>query len=136
MADDGTVSILRLVTTYQTNGSGMPDDSYLDAETMNQLAYVIRDLRSFQAPYLTKKLVSDATAIPAGSSAINAPVVKQALISRYRQLEAGGYVQNSAKFAAAILVKNIGGGRLQELLPVDVANQVRNIAMLIQFRKS
>lgn len=136
VADDGTVSILRLVTTYQTNGSDMPDDSYLDAETMNQLAYVIRDLRSFQAPYLTKKLVSDTTAIPAGSSAINAPVVKQALISRYRQLEVNGYVQNSTTFAAGILVKNIGGGRLQESLPIDVANQVRNIAMLIQFRKS
>ncbi|MGO2957420.1 MAG: phage tail sheath subtilisin-like domain-containing protein [Acetobacter sp.] len=136
VADDGTVAILRLITTYQTNASGFADDSYLDAETMNQLAYAIRDLRAFQSRYLTKKLVSDNTAIPAGSSAINAAVVKQALISRYRQLEASGYVQNSANFAAGIVVKNVGGGRLQESLPIDVANQVRNIAMLIQFRKS
>lgn len=136
VADDGTVAILRLITTYQKNAAGFADDSYLDAETMNQLAYVIRDLRSFQAPYLVKKLVSDSTAIPAGSSAINAPVVKQALISRYRQLEDDGYVQNSTNFAANIVVKNIGSGRLQEALPIDVANQVRNIAMLVQFRKS
>lgn len=136
VADDDTVSILRLITTYQENGTGLPDDSYLDAETMNQLAYVIRDLRSFQAPYLTRKLVSDSTAIPAGSNAINAPVVKQALISRYRQLETGGYVQNSGAFAAGIVVQNAGGGQLRELLPIDVVNQVRTIPMLIQFRKS
>lgn len=136
VGDDGTVYILRLITTYQENAAGMPDDSYLDAETMNQLAYVIRDLREFQAPYLTKKLVSDTTRIAAGSNAINAPVVKQALISRYTALEDAGYVQNSANFAAAIIVQNAGGGQLRELLPIDVVNQVRDIPMLIQFRKS
>nr|WP_255663248.1 phage tail sheath subtilisin-like domain-containing protein [Komagataeibacter sp. FNDCR2] len=136
VGDDGTVYILRLITTYQENAAGMPDDSYLDAETMNQLAYVIRDLRAFQAPYLVKKLVSDTTRIAAGSNAINAPVVKQALISRYVELETGGYVQNSANFAAGIIVQNAGGGQLRELLPIDVVNQVRDVPMLIQFRKS
>lgn len=136
VGDDSTVYILRLITTYQENAAGMPDDSYLDCETMNQLAYVIRDLREFQTPYLTKKLVSDTTRIAAGSNAINAPVVKQALISRYAALEDAGYVQNSANFAAAIIVQNAGGGQLRELLPIDVVNQVRDIPMLIQFRKS
>ncbi|AQS88014.1 hypothetical protein AA101099_1398 [Neoasaia chiangmaiensis NBRC 101099] len=42
VADDGTVSVLRLTTTYQTNPAGMADDSYLDVETLNTLAYVIR----------------------------------------------------------------------------------------------
>ncbi|QHC36459.1 phage tail sheath subtilisin-like domain-containing protein [Komagataeibacter xylinus] len=136
VGDDDTVYILRMVTTYQEDASGMADDAYLDAETMNQLAYVIRDLRAFQAPYLTKKLVSDTTRIAAGSDAISASVVKQALISRYATLETAGYVQNSANFAAGILVQNAGGGQLRELLPVDVVNQVRDIPMLIQFRKS
>jgi len=136
VADDGTVSVLRLITTYQTNPAGMADDSYLDVETLNTLAYVIRDLRAFQALYLKMKLVSDTTRIAGGSNAINAPVVKQALISRYRYLETQGYVQNSDNFAAAIVVQNKGGGVLAESLPIDVANQVRDIPMLIQFRKS
>jgi len=136
VGDDGTVSILRLITTYQTNAAGVPDDSYLDVETMNTLAYVIRDLRTFQQPYLAMKLVSDTTRIPGGSGAINAPVVRQALIGRYRFLETAGYVQNSATFAANIIVQNKGGGQLAESLPIDVANQVRTIPMLIQFRKS
>ncbi|AOX18178.1 hypothetical protein A0U89_06985 [Kozakia baliensis] len=136
VSDDGTVSILRLITTYQENVAGSPDDSYLDVETMNTLAYVIRDLRTFQQPYLAMKLVSDTTRIPGGSGCINAPVVKQALIGRYRFLETAGYVQNSANFAAAIIVQNKGAGQLAESLPIDVANQVRTIPMLIQFRKS
>lgn len=136
VGDDGTVYILRLVTTYQQNASGEADNSYLDAETMNQLAYVIRDLRAFQQPYLAMKLVSDATTIQSGSNAINAPVLKQALISRYRALEIAGYVQNSATFAQNIIVQNAGGGQVRESLPVDLANQVRDIPMLIQFRKS
>lgn len=136
VADDGTVSILRMITTYQTNAAGAPDDSYLDVETLNTLAYVIRDLRTFQQPYLAMKLVSDTTRIPGGSGCINAPVVRQGLIGRYRFLETAGYVQNSANFAAAIVVQNKGGGQLAESLPIDVANQVRTIPMLIQFRKS
>lgn len=134
--DDGTVYIERLITSYQKNADGQTDDSYLDVETMNTLAYVIRDLQAFQQPYLKMKLVSDTTPILYGSNCISAPVLKQALISEYRSLETQGYVQNSTTFAKNIVVNNAGGGLLQESLPVDVANQVRDIAMLIQFRKS
>jgi len=136
VADDGTVSIQRLITTYQLNAAGMADNAYLDVETLNTLAYVIRDLRAFQSPYLTMKLVSDTTAIAGGSNALNARAVRQALISRYRQLETAGYVQGSDDFASGIVVENKGGGVLAESLPINVANQVRDIPMLIQFRKS
>jgi phage tail sheath gpL-like len=136
VADDGTVSIDRMITSYQTNAQGAPDNSYLDVETMDTLAYVIRDLQAFQLPYLTMKLVSDGTPIPYGSNCTSAPVVKQALISEYARLQGLGYVQNSTTFAQNIVVTNAGNGLLQEGLRIDVANQVRDIAMLIQFRKS
>jgi phage tail sheath gpL-like len=137
VGDDGTVIIERMCTTYQRNLAGAADDSYLDVETMYGLMYVARDLSNYLLTrYARKKLVSDTTPILAGSNCVSAQLIKASTVSEYRALEAGGYVQNSDIFAANIVAENAGSGLVKILAPVDLVNQLRQIAILLQFSKS
>ena len=134
---DNTVIIERAATTYQKNAAGATDNSYLDVETMYGLMFVARDLSNYLLTrYARKKLVSDTTVILAGSNCVNAPMIRASVISEYRALEAAGYVQNSRQFAANVLVEDAGNGLVKVLAPVDLVNQLRQIAILLQFRKS
>ena len=137
VGDDGTVIMERMCTTYQKNAAGATDNSYLDVETMYGLMFVSRDLSNYLLTrYARKKLVSDTTQILAGSNCVNAPMIKASVCSEYRALEAAGYVQNSSIFAQSIIVENAGNGLVKILAPVDLVNQLRQIAILLQFRKS
>ena len=133
----GQVIIERMCTTYRQNMAGAPDNSYLDVETMYGLMYVARDLTNYLLTrYARKKLVSDVTVIQPGSNCVNTTMIGASIISEYRVLEAAGYVQNSTIFAANLIVENAGGGLVKVLAPVDLVNQLRQIAILLQFRKS
>jgi phage tail sheath gpL-like len=133
----GQVIIERMCTTYQQNLAGAPDNSYLDVETMYGLMFVARDLTNYLlSRYARKKLVSDTTIIQPGSNCVNTIMIGASVVSEYRALEAGGYVQNSTIFAANLIVENAGNGLVKILAPVDLVNQLRQIAILLQFRKS
>jgi len=135
--DDGTVIVERMTTTYQENAAGAPDNSYLDVETMYGLMFVARQMSDYLLTrYARKKLVSDTTPILYGSNCVSAPLIKASVIVDYRALEAQGYVQNSAIFAQNVVVENAGNGLVKILAPVDLVNQLRQIAILLQFRKS
>jgi phage tail sheath gpL-like len=137
VADDGTVVIERMTTTYQKNAAGSVDDAYLDVETMFSLMYVARDLaRYLLTKYARKKLVSNETPVLPGSNCVNPLMIKASTVAEYRALEAGGFVQNSRNFARDVVVENAGRGLVKILAPVDVVNQLRQIAVLLQFRKS
>ncbi len=132
----GQVQIERVVTTYQTNASGSPDDSYLDVETMATLAYVCRDLRTYlSTQFARKKIVSDATRVT-GPNITSPLVIRASVISRYRLKEQQGYVQNSAIFAAQVQVEAAGSGLVKILWPGDLVGQLRQLAILVQFQKS
>jgi phage tail sheath gpL-like len=134
---DNTVMIERMCTTYQKNVAGAADNSYLDVETMYGLMFVARDLANYLLTrYARKKLVSDTTPILAGSNCVNAPMIKASVVMEYRALQTAGYVQNADQFAKGILVENAGNGLVKILAPVDLVNQLRQIAILLQFRKS
>jgi len=137
VGDDGTVIIERMATTYQKNAAGAPDNSYLDVETMYGLMFVARQMSDYLLTrYARKKLVSDQTPILYGSNCVNAPLIKASVIVDYRALEQQGYVQNAATFARNVVVENAGNGLVKILAPVDLVNQLRQIAILLQFRKS
>ncbi|NYY11389.1 phage tail protein, partial [Escherichia coli] len=46
VSDDDTVTLENTITTYQTNGYGAADDSYLQIETMYTLMYVMRSMKT------------------------------------------------------------------------------------------
>lgn len=134
---DGTVLTENIITTYQTNAQGTPDNSYLEVETMFQLMLEIRTLQTMlTSKYARAKLASDASRPPAGSGLVTPSIIKADIIALYQEREAGGYVQNSGAFAQAVQVnKNTQNpNRVDILWPGTPVNQMRTFATLVQFR--
>lgn len=136
VADDGTVSIENLITTYQKNSFGDADDSYLEVETMNTLTYVLRDLKSVvTTKYARKKLAADGTRVVAGTNVVTPSMIRADLIARYQTLEENGYVQGSAVFAQGLIVQqnSVNPNRVDVLYPAILIDQLRVLALLMQF---
>lgn len=136
VADDGTVSIENLITTYQKNSFGNADNSYLEVETMNLLAFVLRDLKSLvTTKYGRKKLAADGTRVEPGTNVVTPSMIKSDLIARYQTLERNGYVQGSAIFAQGLIVQqnSQNPNRVDVLYPAYLIDQLRVFALLMQF---
>lgn len=137
VGDDGTVFIENLITTYQKNAFGAPDNSYLQIETMFTLAYVLRALKSVvTSKYARVKLAANGTRFQAGSNVVTPNVIRADLIAQYRQLEAQGLVQNGDAFKNALVVQQnaTNPNRVDVLYPSTLINQLRVFALLAQFR--
>lgn len=134
---DGTVIIERLATTYQKNAAGVADNSWLDVETNASLAYVDRDLHDYLlSVFPSKVFVPDNTPAPTGSNRINARTVRAAIVSRYYYLQDEvGIVVNADQFAAQVQAESAGNGLCKVMAPVQLCNQLRQIAILVQFTK-
>jgi phage tail sheath gpL-like len=116
----GAVRIERAITTYQENSFGQADPSYLDSETLHQLANIIRRLRfRITQKYPRHKLANDGTRYGAGQAIVTPKVIRGEILAEYAQLELLGQVENAKLFA---------------LLPPDLVNQLRVFAVLAQFR--
>ena len=112
---DGSVSILRAVTTYQKNAYGTTDTLYLDTETLYTAMAVSRQLKSDALTAFPRaKLVADGTSFGPGTSFTNGqpdqPVatpgsIKAAIIASYRRMMKRGLVQNIEAFIAGLIVQ-------------------------------
>lgn len=133
----GAVHLERLVTTYQTNALGQADNSYLDVETLFTLMAVLRAYALLMSTKFARvKLGSDGVRYPAGANVVTPSTIKAELVALYRSLETdSAWVQNSDAFAAAVSVtKSTSPGRVDVLLPIIVIGQLRELAMLVQFK--
>ncbi|CAG9172395.1 phage tail sheath subtilisin-like domain-containing protein [Cupriavidus respiraculi] len=133
----GVVRIERAITTYQKNLWGQPDPSYLDSETMHQLAAILRRLRNaITTKYPRHKLADDGTQFGAGAAIVTPSVIRGELLAQYAAMEDEGLVENSRAFAANLIVERDANdpNRLNVLLPPDLVNQLRVFAVLAQFR--
>jgi len=135
--DDGTVQVENLITTYQKNAWGSPDNSYLEVETMFTLMYVTRDLKTLiTSKFGRMKLVDDGTRFRAGAPIVTPKIIKGELLSRYTQLEFEGFVQDSDAFASGLLVTKSkdNPNRVDVLWDGILVNQLRIVALINQFR--
>jgi phage tail sheath gpL-like len=133
----GVVRIERAITTYQKNAWNQPDPSYLDSETMHQLAAIIRRLRSVTTTkYPRHKLADDGTSFGAGAAIVTPSVIRGELASEYAAMEDEGLVENAKAFADNLIVERNADdpNRLDVLFPPDLVNQLRVFAVLAQFR--
>jgi phage tail sheath gpL-like len=133
----GVVSIENMITTYQLNTFGQPDNSYLEVETLFLLMYGLRQLQSMvTTKYARKKLAADGTRLVPGANVVTPSTIKADLIAQYREICDDGYYQNPDAFAAALLVqKNTQNpNRVDVSWPGTVINQLREFALLNMFR--
>lgn len=136
-ADDGTVQVENLITTYQTNKYGDADDSYLQVETLFLLMFVTRFIRTqVTSKFARMKLAADGTRFAPGSAIVTPNIIRAEMIAQYTQLEYNGYVQDSKAFAAGLIVtkSTTNPNRVDVLWDGVLINQLRVFALLNQFR--
>lgn len=134
---DGTVQTENIITTYQENTQGVPDDSYLEVETMFQLMLEIRVLQAdLTSKFGRCKLANNSVRPAAGSNLVTPNTITQHIIALYQERQDAGFVQNADTFATALVVqKNTQNpNRLDILWPGTPVNQMRTFATLMQFR--
>jgi phage tail sheath gpL-like len=137
VSSDGVVRIERLITTYQETVAGAADDSYLDVETMLTLGYLRHDLRTYLvSKYPRHKLASDGIRVAPGQAIVTPKLIKAELLSKFRQWEELGLVENFDQFKRDVIVERNAAdpNRLDVLLPPDLINQLRVSAIKVQFR--
>lgn len=137
VADDNTVQVENLITTYQTNKYGDADDSYLQIETLFLLMFVTRFIRTqVTSKFARMKLAADGTRFAPGSAIVTPNIIRAELIAQYTQLEYNGYVQDSKAFAAGLVVtkSTTNPNRVDVLWDGVLINQLRVFALLNQFR--
>jgi phage tail sheath gpL-like len=133
----GVVQLERLVTTYQTSGSGASDISYLDVTTMLTLLFL---RYSFRQRILSKfprhKLASDGVRVGAGQAVITPLRGKAEAIAWFREMEDLGLVENADQFKQDVIVERNTNdpNRLDFVLPPDIINQFIVGAARIDFR--
>lgn len=135
----GNVVIENIVTTYVTNLQGQADDSYLEIETLFLLMFVLRRMSDVVSiKYSRRKLAADGVRLLPGSNVVTPSIIKADVIATYRQLEAEGMTQDSAAFAAGLVVEKdpANPNRVNVLWPAVLINQLRTFALLAQFRLS
>lgn len=133
----GAVVVENVITTYLTNAQGRADNSYLQVETLYTLAYVLRSLRDrVLTTFGRKKLAVNGTRLLPGSNVVTPNTIRADLIAGYRELEAAGFVQNSAAFARDLIVEidDRNPNRVNVLWPGTLIGQLRTFALLAQFR--
>ncbi|BCF88672.1 phage tail sheath subtilisin-like domain-containing protein [Paraburkholderia largidicola] len=137
VADDGTVAVENLITTYQKNPFGQPDNSYLQVETLFLLMYVLRRLKGVvTSKYGRKKLAANGTRFAPGANIVTPNTIRADQIAEYKAMEFEGYVQNSDAFAAGLIVEidSQNPSRVNELWDGTLIGGLRIFALLAQFR--
>lgn len=138
--DQGSSVILeKLITTYQINTYGSPDNSYLDVETLFNLAGILRELKALvTSKYGRVKLAADGTRLQPGAGVVTPNIIRADLIAKYRELESRGLVQQSDVFAQGLIVQQnaTNPNRVDVLYPAILIDRLDVFALLAQFRLS
>ena len=124
----GTVRIERLVTTYQTTASGVPDTAFLDLNTPLTLSHLRADFRNtILRKYPRHKLADDGTRIGPGQAVVTPSVGRAEAIALFRRWEERGLVEGADQFKADLVVERDAQdrNRLNWLMAPDVINQFR-----------
>lgn len=132
----GTVRIERLITAYKTNEFGADDPSYLDVPTKLTLSYLRYDFRNYiLRKYPRHKLADDGTRFGPGQAIVTPKLVKSEILTRYREWESRGLVENYDLFKENLIVERNESdpNRLDILLPPDLINQLMVTATKIDF---
>jgi phage tail sheath gpL-like len=127
------------VTTYQTSSAGVSDGTFRDVETMFQLMFLTRFMRTAVSNVHSRQALADEN--PFNLPQIATPKsVRNTLVHAYNDLVALGVTENADIFAQFVVVERDpnDADRLNAFLPVDVVNQLRvfasNITAFLQFR--
>ena len=133
----GNVMIQRLITTYQVNGFGVPDASYLDVETIELLAYLrwSRQLR-IATQFPRNRLAVNGSHYSAGSDIITPDDIRDSAYAQALEwIEAGYMDDNMPLFIAnyAVEISPSDPNRINEVIAPELVGGLRVFAGKISF---
>lgn len=126
---DGIVRIDRARTTYQQTAAGAADETFGDVETMAQITFFTRYLKTAVLNRHARQALADEN--PRGLQEISTPRdIRNTLIHAYNDLVALGVSENPSLFAEFVVVERDpnNASRVNAFVPVDVVNQLRIVA--------
>lgn len=135
--DAGICHLEGVITTYQKNAFGQADNSYLQVNTLFNLASILTQLNgTITSQFSQVKLAADGTKFADGSAIVTPSIIKAALIAQYRELEYNGQVQDSDAFANGLIVQQnaTNPNRVDVLWDGVLIDQLNTLALLAQFR--
>ena len=129
VTSDGQVAVDKVITTYQQDANGQPDETFRDIQAMGQLVAILRFFRAQLSYEHGQKALADEN--PGGLGAISTPkAIKATMIHAYETLEYQGVVENTREFAARIEVRrnSENANRVDILAPIDRVNPLDILA--------
>lgn len=132
-----TVRIERAITTFKTNAFGSPDTSYLDVNTLLTLSFMRFSLRARIAQkYARHKLAKDGIRFAPGQAIVTPKIMMAELIALFGDWERIGLAEDLDQFKRDLIVEINADdpNRLDVILPPNLVNQLRIIAVRIDFR--
>lgn len=127
---DGAVQIDRLITTYQRNAWGSPDQTWLDINTIAQLMYGLPYIMQYMTSTYPRAALVDSN--PNNIQGfVTADDIRNAFIHAYKGLESIGVFENSTTFAQLLICERNAQdpNRVDTYLPLDHVNQLRVLAV-------
>lgn len=135
-AQTGACRVERIITTYQTNGAGFADTSYLDITTLRTLAFLRFSVRArFALKYSRHKMGGDNTFVAPGQPIMTPLVARGEFVSLFREWEQLGLVEDADQFKDELVIEINASdpNRLDVLLSPNLINQFRVLAGSFQF---
>jgi phage tail sheath gpL-like len=132
----GTMHVQKLITTYQTDLFGDPDDSYLYVETLYRIAYALSDMKTdLDTTFAGSRLADDGTRFGVGINVVTPAIIKAHIAERYNYLIGLGIVQDAAQFQAGLDVERdpVNRNRVNVLWPGIMVDDLDIIAGVAQF---
>lgn len=137
MVDSGSnVMIEKMITTFKKNAFGSPDTSYLSLNTPLTLSYIRFDLKArITSKYPRHKLARDGTRFAPGQAIVTPNVIKAEIVSKFREWESKGLVENAGQFKEQLIVEINADNpnRVDVLMPPDLVNQFEVMAVKNRF---
>lgn len=133
----GVPAIVRESTQYQLNAEGQSDTAYSLLTVLSNLDALISAMQSaITSKYPRHKLAPDGTRFGPGQAILTPTAAKAELVSEARAAEYNGLMSNVSAFIANLVVQidPTNPNRLQVLWPPQLMGQLRQMALLAQFR--
>lgn len=136
VAQDGTVLIETVVTSYQTNPQGIDDVSYLMLNTKWTADFMRFSFRVDQAlAWPRHKLADDGTNFDEGQRVATPRLIKSVFVATARKLEKVGILEDFETFKKDVrVVRSIADrNRVNAIIPANCVNQFNVLAGAVQF---
>ena len=137
VGDDGSVAREQTITTYQENTFGSPDDSYLKVQTLFNLMFQLRYMKTrITTKFARMKLADDGTPAGPGTNIVTPNIIRAEEISAYGDLVELGLAQDADFFSQNVVVQRnaLNPNRVDNLFPTVLIDQLDIFALLAQFR--